>query len=80
MVRIFQHRSKCIGCNACVEADKNRWRMSRRDGKCTLVGGKEKKGIYRTEVDDGEWNSVMKAVKNCPVNIIRAEKIKPQKQ
>ncbi len=44
MVRITQLRAKCIGCNACVEADKYRWRVSKKDGKCTLIGGTEKKG------------------------------------
>ncbi|MCC6689552.1 MAG: 4Fe-4S binding protein, partial [Saprospiraceae bacterium] len=39
MVRIIQQRDKCIGCNACVEAAVYRWRLSRKDGKCTLVGG-----------------------------------------
>ncbi len=76
MVRIFHHRSKCIGCNACVEADKNRWRMSRKDGKCTLVGGVEKKGIFRLDVLDDEFKSALNAAKNCPVKIIHIEKIK----
>ncbi|MHB8402007.1 MAG: hypothetical protein ACYDCN_08335 [Bacteroidia bacterium] len=42
MIRITQQRAKCIGCNACVEAAFYRWRISRKDGKCTLIGGKEK--------------------------------------
>ena len=74
MVRIFFHRNKCIGCNACVEANNNRWRVSRKDGKCTLVGGKEKRGVYRVNVEDDEYKSNLKASKNCPVKIIRIEK------
>ena len=54
MVRITQLRAKCIGCNACVEADKYRWRVSKKDGKCTLIGGKEKKGWYTVLVEDDE--------------------------
>jgi len=76
VIRIFHQRIKCIGCNACVEADKSRWRMSRKDGKSTLIGAKEKKGIYRTEVESDEWKKIMKAVKNCPMKIIRGEKLK----
>ena len=76
MIQIFHQRAKCIGCNACVEADKNRWRMSRKDGKCTLVGAKEKKGIYRIEVEPDEWKNITKAVKNCPVKIIKSYKMK----
>ena len=74
MVRIFFYRSKCIGCNACVETNKNRWRVSRKDGKCNLVGGIEKKGIYRADADDEEYKMLMKAAKNCPVKIIKVEK------
>lgn len=74
MVRIFFYRSKCIGCNACVEANKNRWRVSRKDGKCNLVGGIEKKGIYRADVDDEEYKTLMKAAKICPAKIIKVEK------
>ena len=76
MIRIFHSRKKCIGCNACVEADKNRWRMSRKDGKSTLIGGKNVKGIYRIEAENDEYRTIMKAANNCPVKIIKAEKLK----
>lgn len=75
MVSIIQQREKCIGCNACVEAAFYRWRMSRKDGKCTLIGAKEKKGFYRVIVDDHELNDNLTAAQNCPVKIIRVEKI-----
>lgn len=75
MIRIFQYRDKCIGCNACVEADRFRWRMSRRDGKSVLIKGVEKKGIYRVDVEDDEEEAIIKAVKNCPVNIIKYQKL-----
>ena len=76
MVRITQLRAKCIGCNACVEADKYRWRISKRDGKCTLIGGKEKKGWYSVLVDDHELDANLIASKHCPVNIIKIEQLK----
>lgn len=76
MVKIFQQRSKCIGCNACVEENKNRWRMSRKDGKCTLVGAVDKKGIFRVEVADEEYESAIKAAEKCPVKIIQVIKSK----
>ncbi len=75
MVKVYHYRAKCIGCNACVEADKNRWRMSRKDGKSTLVGGINVKGIFRVEVENDEYKTIMKAVKICPVKIIKAEKL-----
>jgi ferredoxin len=75
MVRISQLRAKCIGCNACVEADKYRWRISKKDGKCILIGGKENKGWYSILVDDDEYDANIIASKHCPVNIIKIEKV-----
>ncbi|MBL7773505.1 MAG: ferredoxin [Chitinophagaceae bacterium] len=71
MIRITQQREKCIGCNACVEAAFNRWRMSKKDGRCTLIGSKEKRGFYSIVVDDHELEENLLAAKNCPVNIIK---------
>ncbi len=75
MVRITQLRAKCIGCNACVEADKYRWRISKKDGKCTLIGSTEKKGWYTVLVEDDEYDANLIASKHCPVNIIKIEKV-----
>lgn len=75
MVRITQQRDKCIGCHACVEAASFRWRISRKDGKCTLIGAREKKGWHSALVDDDELEPNTLAAQNCPVKIIRIEKI-----
>ena len=75
MIRIVFQRAKCIGCNACVDAAKYRWRISRKDGKCTLVGGIDKKGFFTTIVSDDEWVDNIKAAKQCPVKIIKVEKV-----
>ena len=75
MIRIIQQRIKCIGCNACVEAADYRWRISTKDGKCTLVGGVEKRGFYSVLVNDYELDENLKAAKNCPVNIIKIHEI-----
>lgn len=74
MIRITQYREKCIGCNACVEASPFRWRISRKDGKCVLVGAKNKNNIHSLVVGDDELQAIIKASKNCPVNIIKIEK------
>lgn len=73
MIRITQQRAKCIGCNACVEAADYRWRISKKDGKCTLVGGIEKKGFYTLVVNDHELAENLLAAQNCPVNIIKIQ-------
>ncbi|MBP8034583.1 MAG: ferredoxin [Bacteroidia bacterium] len=75
MIRIIQQRIKCIGCNACVEAADYRWRISTKDGKCTLVGGIEKRGFFSVLVNDHELEDNLKAAKNCPVNIIKIHEI-----
>ena len=75
MIRVLQHRHKCIGCHACVEADKYRWRMSKKDGKSTLIGGVDKKGWYSVVVDDDELPQIEAAIRHCPVNIIRYDPV-----
>lgn len=69
--KIIQQRVRCIGCNACVEAAPQRWRISRKDGRCTLVDGVEKKGFFATTIDASELDENRKAMRNCPVGIIQ---------
>jgi ferredoxin len=71
VIQITQQRSKCIGCNACVEAAEFRWRVSKKDGKCTLIGGVEKRGFYTVNVHDIELEENLTAARHCPVNIIQ---------
>lgn len=75
MLRIIQQRIKCIGCNACVEAADYRWRISKKDGKCTLVGSIEKRGFYSVIVPDHELEDNLLAAANCPVNIIKVHQL-----
>jgi ferredoxin len=56
-----------------VEAAPGRWAMSRKDGKCTLVGAKAKKDIYTINVSDIEYDENKKAAEVCPVNIIQVK-------
>ena len=71
MISITYFRSKCIGCNGCVEADPNRWRVSKKDGKSHLIDGKEKRGIYTTKVGKEELKTIQQASANCPAKIIK---------
>ena len=73
MVRIVYLKHRCIGCNACVEAAPDRWRVSRKDGRCNLVGGEVKQGIYRTLVSMHEFDRNEEARQNCPVRAIQVE-------
>lgn len=74
MIRIIQQRIKCIGCNACVEAADYRWRISTRDGKCTLVGGVEKRGFYSVVVNDHELEDNLKASKTARLTLSKSIK------
>lgn len=58
-----------------MEAADYRWRVSRRDGKCTLINGIGKRGFYRVVVDDHEWEDNLRAAKHCPVNIIQVYRL-----
>lgn len=75
MVIITHQREKCIGCNYCVELAFNRWRMSKKDGKATLLGGENKKGFYTVRIDNEEYDDNVKAANACPVNIIKVKMI-----
>lgn len=75
MIRISQHRHKCIGCNYCVELAPERWRMSKKDGKSVLLGAREKRGFYHTEASEAEWEANQKAAEACPVKIIKISRL-----
>ncbi|MBM3412255.1 MAG: ferredoxin [Bacteroidetes bacterium] len=67
---VTQQREKCIGCNACVEVYPEKWRMSQKDGKATLVRAINKKGFYSTTFHAHEWKAFNLAAQHCPVKII----------
>ena len=75
MVIITQQRDKCIGCNYCVELAFQRWRMSKKDGKCTLLGSKNSRGFHTVRVGDEEYEENVRAAEACPVKIIQVKKI-----
>jgi len=74
MISITYFRNKCIGCNGCVEADPNRWRVSKKDGKSTLIGAKQKKDIFTITVGNDETETIKAASDNCPSKIIKYTK------
>jgi len=75
VVIITQQRDKCIGCNYCVEMAYSRWRMSKKDGKATLIGGLNRKGFYTVKVREDELEDNIKAAEACPVKIIHVKHI-----
>lgn len=75
MVRIIYFRNKCIGCAGCVEAAPQRWRMSKKDGKSTLINSTPKKDTFQVLVDDDELYKNKAAAANCPVSIIKVSSV-----
>lgn len=73
MPKLIHYRQRCIGCNACVEIDYEHWRISKRDGKATLINGIDKKGIYQLAIKNTDIEICESVVKACPVNVIRIE-------
>ena len=76
MIQIIYHRKKCIGCNYCVELAPERWMMNKKDGKSVLLGSRNKKGIFISEVHDIEYETNKASAKACPVKIIQLHKLK----
>jgi len=75
MLQIIYYRNKCIGCAACAEIAPDRWKMSRKDGKSTLLGGISKKSVFQTKVSLAEMEVNEKAAANCPVKIIQLKEV-----
>lgn len=73
MVIITHQRDKCIGCNYCVELAYDQWRMSKKDGKATLLGAINKRGFHTARVDNADYDANVKAAEACPVNIIKVK-------
>lgn len=73
MQKIIHYRDKCIGCNVCVEMQPELWRMSKKDGKATLLHATVKKNIHILPVNNDFEITGRNVVKACPVNIIKIQ-------
>jgi ferredoxin len=71
MFKIIQYRNKCIGCGICFERQPGVWRMSKKDGKATLIDAEFKKGIYMITVNEKLKSQTQETAKACPVKIIK---------
>ena len=71
MAKIIQYRNKCIGCGICYEMQPELWRMSKKDGKATLIKAIEKKQVYVLTVNNMEPQQTEEVKNSCPVKIIK---------
>lgn len=71
MPKIIHYRNKCIGCGICFEMQPAFWRMSKKDGKATLVNSIAKKEVYQLSIHELEHTQTIEVAKACPVKIIK---------
>ncbi len=70
MPKLLHYREKCIGCGICHEQQPQFWRMSKKDGKATLLKAVLKRDVHVLEVN--EWDIDESVIKACPVKVIKA--------
>jgi len=71
MNKIIQYRNKCIGCGICYEQQPELWRMSKKDGKATLLKSTAKKDVFVLPVSKIIQQQTRKIARACPVKIIK---------
>lgn len=71
MTKVIHYRDKCIGCGICFEMQPELWRMSKKDGKATLLKAVEKKKVFVLPVNNMVGLQTQEVKKACPVKIIK---------
>lgn len=69
--KIFYHRTKCIGCGACVIKAPHIWEMNMNDGKADLIDGESKKDYYFRMFWPDEKQLLDEIVNSCPTRAIQ---------
>ncbi|UMY66289.1 MULTISPECIES: ferredoxin [unclassified Flavobacterium] len=71
MTTVTLQRAKCIGCNYCEEMAPELFRMSRKDGKSTLLHAHDAKGFHTVRLSgEDPAEKALRAAQACPVKII----------
>ena len=71
MPKLIHYRDKCIGCGVCREMQPEYWRMSKKDGKATLLKATVKRGVSVLEVPAAAMEKSADVAKACPVRVIK---------
>jgi len=71
MPKLIHYRNKCIGCGVCHELQPEFWRMSKKDGKATLLKAFLKKNIFILEISQKDHEESVIAARACPVRVIK---------
>ena len=75
MVVVTHQREKCIGCHYCVDAASEYWRMSKKDGKSTLIDSVNKRGFHTARLETEAYETNKRASESCPVKIISVKRL-----
>ncbi len=71
MSKIIHYRNKCIGCGLCHEQQPELWRMSKKDGKATLLNAVLKKEVHILHLNEMHRPQLEQVIIGCPVKIIK---------
>jgi ferredoxin len=71
MHKIIHYRNKCIGCGICYELQPEFWRMSKKDGKVSLLNSTLKKDVYILQINKSVFQESVEVAQACPVKIIK---------
>lgn len=71
MPKIIHYRKKCIGCGICVELQPELWRMSKKDGRASLLQAAAKKDFFVLPVLTEQLEDSVKTAEACPVKVIQ---------
>jgi len=71
MPKLIHYRDKCIGCGICYEMQPAFWRMSKKDGKATLIKAEHKKGIYILSIHERDIELSVQTADACPAKVIK---------
>ena len=71
MKKIIQYRNKCIGCGICYEQQPELWRMSKKDGKTTLLKSTAKKDVFVLPVSNAIQEQTREVGRACTLKIIK---------
>jgi len=71
MHKVIHYRNKCIGCGVCHEMQPELWRMSKKDGKATLLQATGKKEVSILSIPNMQVILSTEVAAACPVRVIK---------
>jgi ferredoxin len=71
MPKLVQYREQCIGCGICQELQPDTWRMSKKDGKASLLYSIQKKNIHIVSIHGSMIEISRQVIAACPAKVIK---------